>query len=117
MDAMGASGDTLKALQPQPQRSRAFVVSGKRDHLRQTRTRIGSAATVEQRRHRLQRLIGAALPLGDRPARPLDVRARTGVMPVEEQDTCPDVDRVLEPSLKIVPKPLGEQAFDTTIPA
>jgi hypothetical protein len=37
------------------------------------------------------------------------------MMPIEEQDPCPEVDRVLKSPIEIVLQPLTEETFDTTI--
>ena len=49
-------------------------------------------AAVERGHAALQQFLGLPLPLGERAARPIDVRARAGVAAVEKQRARPDVD-------------------------
>ena len=54
--------------------------------------RLVAVAALERRDAGLQQLFGFALPLGQRAARPLDVRARPRVAAIEKQRARPDVD-------------------------
>jgi hypothetical protein len=60
----------------------------------------------------VQQLLGFALPLGDRGAGAVNVRAGPVVIAVEKHDTRPDVDRLLVVSGEVVIEAGNEKFFD-----
>src|SRR5262249_7976490 len=72
-------------------------------------------AAIEGCHAGVQQLFGLTLPLGERAARPLDVRTRASVAPVEKQRSRPDVDGLLVVRGKIVVKAGQQQLFDLAV--
>src|SRR5438105_3688091 len=60
----------------------------------------------------VQELLGLALTLGDRLARPIDVGASAIVIPVEENDARPDIDRLFVVFREVMIEAGDEKFFD-----
>ena len=60
----------------------------------------------------VQQLLGLALTLGDRLARPIDVGASAIVIPVEENDARPDIDRLFVVFREVMIEAGDEKFFD-----
>ena len=73
---------------------------------------FASVAAAERRGAVVQQFLGLPLPLGQRAARPLDVRARAGMAAIEKQRARPDVDGVLVLRGEVVIETGEEQLFD-----
>jgi glutamate formiminotransferase len=111
------AGRALKSLQPQAESGRPFVIPGVGQHVAQPGAGLAGAPAIEQAGNRLQGLIRLALSFGNRTACTFDIGPRAGLMPIKEQDACPQVDRVFKLSVEVVLQPLDQQAVHTTIPA
>ena len=77
--------------------------------------RLAAVAALERRDAALQQLLGLPLPLGQRAARPLDVRAGARVAAIEKQRARPDVDRVLVVRGEVVIEAGEQQLLDLRV--
>ena len=84
----------LDALQSQPQRRGALIVSRRGDGLGQQVTRRVGLAAIEQRPARLEHLFGVTLLFAERRPGAIDVGAGPRVRAIQEQDARPEMNRV-----------------------
>jgi hypothetical protein len=107
-------GDTggLEAIETLEQRERLFSRGAVLDRgAKQPSGHFGLAA-LKGVRTRVNELLALALTFGNRAARALDVRPRTGVTAIDEQGPRPDVDRQIVLTGKVVIEPAQEQLFE-----
>ena len=78
-------------------------------------SRFARFAAIERRDAVVQQLLGLALPLGQRAARPLDVGARARMAAIEEQRARPDVDRLFVLGGEVVIEAEQQQLLDLRI--
>jgi hypothetical protein len=100
------------AVQPIDQRVKLV---GPRTHVHgrlQQPPRFRLLPTVERCHAAVEQLLGAALALGERATRPIDVRASTRLAPIEKERARPDVDRAFEASSEVVVESGKQQLLD-----
>jgi len=77
--------------------------------------RLVAVAAVERGQAGLEQLLRLALPLGERAAGPLDVRAGAGVPSIEEERTRPDVHRLVVLSGEVLIEAEEQELFDLRV--
>ena len=87
------------------------MVDGRRDQ----RTGFTRVAAIEREKAAVQQFVPMALALGDRAAGAFDVGPGTGMAAIDEQDACPDVDRLLVLVGEVVRQAGEQELFDARI--
>lgn len=100
------------AFELQPQGRGALVVAAMGDDFPQKVARGVGLAAIDQILSGLEQLVGAALALGERRPRTVDVGARPRMRPVEEQHSRPDVNGVVVLVIEVAIQTLEEESLD-----
>jgi hypothetical protein len=106
----------LQAIDPVEQRER-FLGDGALFDRRHEETPCSVCfAALERRGPRVDELFSLSLPLGYRPACPLDVCPRSGMAPIDEQRAGPDVNGKLVLTGEVVVQAIQQEFLDTRFP-
>jgi hypothetical protein len=92
--------------------------ASRRERRRRWRCNNGPVSTPTPRRAQhtvLQEFFGLSQPLGERAARPLDVRARPWMAAIQEEHAGPDVDRLIVLSRKVMIEADEQELLDLRV--
>ncbi len=78
--------------------------------------RLVSLSPAERGQTVLQEFLGLSLALGERAARALDVRPGPRMIPIQEQRSGPDVDRLLVLSREVMIQTNEQELLDLRVP-